>query len=72
MTCVEYYVTDRKRVCKLCSDVIAPNTWAIVMRNVHVSPKTVALHFHEGCLFRSLERAKEELPTNIRQHFEFK
>jgi hypothetical protein len=58
MAIFQYHTTDRDRVCKICSDKIVRNTWAIVLKDCHVSPKIVDLHFHEGCFMRSLEQAK--------------
>ena len=59
MTRFEFHTTDRDRVCKICGDKIARHTWALVLRDVHVSPKRVDLHFHEACFERALQTAKE-------------
>ena len=56
---IEYHTTNRDRVCKICGEAINRFTYALVMRRVHVSPKIVDLHFHEGCFERSLQWAKE-------------
>jgi hypothetical protein len=56
----KYITSDRDRVCKICGDKMARNTWGICLQNCHVSPKIVDIHFHEGCFFRSLEAAKQE------------
>lgn len=55
----KYLTSDRDRICRICHDKIVRNTWAIVLQNVHVSPKIVDLHFHEGCFMRALDTAKE-------------
>jgi hypothetical protein len=56
----KYVSSDKDRVCRICSDKIVRNTWAIVLLDCHVSPKKVDLHFHEGCFMRSLADAKHE------------
>ena len=63
MTTIKYHTTDRDRVCKLCGDKMVRHTWGIVFADVHVSPKVVDIHFHEGCLMRALDAAKAGHPT---------
>lgn len=59
LTHFEFITTDRDRVCRICHEKIARNTFAIALKQVHVSPKIVDLHFHEGCFTRAFEHAKE-------------
>lgn len=63
MSKLEYHFSNKFRVCKLCEGDIVPHTYALVMRDVHVSPSYRDLHFHEGCFFRALEHAKENHPN---------
>lgn len=56
----EYITTDRDRVCKICGEKMVRHTWGLVLRDCHVSPKKVDLHFHEGCFVRSFELAKKD------------
>lgn len=58
-TLFKYKTSDKDRICRICRDKIVKHTWAIVLENVHVPPKYVDLHFHEGCFFRSLDDASE-------------
>lgn len=58
MTQFKYITSDKDRVCRICGEKLTRDTWGIVLENVHVSPKRVNLHFHEGCFMRSLEDAK--------------
>ena len=54
-----YQTSDRDRVCRICEEKIARNTWSVMLQDLKVSPKKVNVFFHEGCFFRSLEHAKE-------------
>lgn len=65
MTILKYHTSDRDRICKLCSDKIVRNTTAIVMRNVHVAPKLVDLHFHEGCFMRAIDGLKDSRGNGV-------
>lgn len=67
MSRIQYVTSDRKRICRLCDDAIVPNTWAIVFKRMHVSPKVRDLHFHEGCLMRAMDQAKQEYGTCYRR-----
>lgn len=58
MTHLQYTTSDRDRKCRLCNKMIERNTKAIVLIDVHVSPKIVDLHFHETCLINSIDMAK--------------
>lgn len=58
LTEIKIVSSDRDRVCRICHVKIARHTYAIVIQNVHVSPKIVDLHFHEGCFIRSYENAQ--------------
>jgi hypothetical protein len=62
MTTVKYHTTSRDRVCRICLEPIARHTWAIVFDSVHVPGMRISLHFHEGCLVRAMETAKETAP----------
>jgi len=60
MSHIKYHTSDRMRMCKLCGSHIVRNTWAIQFADIHVSPKIVDLHFHEGCLMRALGVARDD------------
>lgn len=62
MSQIKYHTTDRDRVCKLCNDKMARGTWGIALTGVHVPPKVVDIHFHEGCFMRALDAAKAQFP----------
>ena len=49
--------TSKYRKCRICDGHIVLNTWAIMLKGVHVSPHRVNLFFHEGCFMRSLSEA---------------
>ncbi len=68
MSAIRYHTTEADRRCKLCGDMMARGTWGIVLRNMHVSPKVVDLHFHEGCFMRSLEDAKTQYANDHAGH----
>ena len=59
MTKIRYMTSDRDKKCRICNDSISKNTWCLVMEGIHVSPKKVDLFFHEGCMSRALDYAKE-------------
>jgi hypothetical protein len=65
MTKIHYMTSDRDKKCRICNDKILKHTYCIVMEDIHVSPKIVDLFFHEGCLYRALEYAKETRSTII-------
>ena len=58
MSGMKFQTSDRDRVCRLCGEKIARNTWALQLFDVHVSPKRVDLFFHEGCFTRAVGDAK--------------
>jgi hypothetical protein len=55
---IEYYTTTRDRVCKLCGNPIARGERGIVMKQIHVSPKVVDLHFCEKCFKEEIKELK--------------
>jgi hypothetical protein len=46
--------TERQAKCRLCEKKINKNTEAVVMKQVHVSPKRVDLWFHTNCIKTAL------------------
>lgn len=66
MSTIEYRTSSRVRVCRLCGTDIVGHTFAIVMLDIHVPPKKVDLHFHEGCFFRAVTHASDA--RNIRKY----
>jgi len=44
------------------------DTFALVLCDVHVPPKQVDLHFHEGCFMRALEAAKADYGNVVAAH----
>lgn len=65
MAFIRYHHTDRDRVCKMCGDKMARGTWGVAFIDVHVPPKMVTLHFHEGCLYRALDDANVQHATVV-------
>ncbi len=63
MATLKYMSSSRNKKCRICDDVIALNTWCLVMENIRVPNMSkiviVDLFFHEGCLSRALDYAKE-------------
>ena len=47
---LEYYQTNRDRVCRICYENIERNEKAVVLGNVKIGNKKYDLHFHENCL----------------------
>lgn len=54
----EFITSDRERVCRLCKEVIKRGKVGIVLRECHVPPKIVDLHFHVECMKSSLAEAE--------------
>lgn len=55
MSRIEYYKTDRDRICKFCEKPIERGEEAVIIRRIKVSPKVVDLHIHTECFKKECE-----------------
>jgi hypothetical protein len=47
---LQIHISDRDRICKICSEGIKRDELAAMMTHLHISPTTVKIHFHLDCL----------------------
>ena len=68
MSYMAFQSSDRDRRCRICNCLMVRDTFALVLCDVHVPPKQVDLHFHEGCFMRALEAAKADYGNVVAAH----
>lgn len=60
MATLKYNCTNRTKICQICEDRILPTIWCL-----HLSNSSGDKFFHEGCMYRALDSAKQSRITYL-------